>query len=804
MGIKTNAYLTKHGINYTENFYGGHNVKILDKKIVKFIQDNNLKKELLIGRFGLEKENLRVGYDGKLALTPHPKQFGQKIKNLYIKTDFSESQVEMITPAFRTLEESYDFLENLQNIVSLELDGELLWPQSSPSILVDEKDIPIADFGPLDTGEKEYRETLSKKYGKKNQLISGIHYNFSFSDKLLKKLHYEFGKNTSFKDFKNKVYLKVTKGLLQYRWLAMYLTGASPIVHNTYDERCINTMESNDGENYFLKDNVSFRNGIYGYKNKKDYIIPYDNVENYVKAIKGLVEDGEISDPREFYSSVRLRAKDNKDLLNSLLSDGISYLEIRYIDLNPFNKNGIDLETLYLIHLFILYSLIKEDEEFGEESQKVSYKNHELAVGSGLKKNLEIYERLDKKVPLYKLGEDILNEVRKLIDIIGQKEEFLNQIIDNSIRKVKNPEETIAYKVLKESENKKYISFHLNKAKEYLEESKKDEFRLKGYEDLELSTQILLKDAIKRGVNYEVLDRLDNFILLDNGEKKEYIKQATKTSLDTYSTVMVMENKVVTKKVLDKEGIRVPSGKDYTDAFKAKEDFELFQGKKIVIKPKSTNFGIGITIFKDKFTKESYERAVDIAFENDSSVLVEEFIEGKEYRFIVIGENVEGVLNRVPANVMGDGKRTILELVEEKNKDFLRGKGYTTPLEKINLGEAEEMFLESQSKNFDYVPLKDEVIYLRENSNISTGGDSIDFTDDILDEYKEIAIKSAKAVGAVICGVDMMIENIKEKPTEDNYGIIELNFNPAIHIHCYPYKGKNRKLGDKILDLLNM
>ena len=112
------------------------------------------------------------------------------------------------------------------------------------------------------------------------------------------------------------------------------------------------------------------------------------------------------------------------------------------------------------------------------------------------------------------------------------------------------------------------------------------------------------------------------------------------------------------------------------------------------------------------------------------------------------------------------------------------------------------MFLKDQNKDFDYIPKKNEIVYLRENSNISTGGDSIDFTDDIDSSYKEIAILAAKSVNAKITGVDMMINNIKEKACEENYGIIEINFNPAIHIHSYPYKGINRKVAGKVLKLL--
>lgn len=112
------------------------------------------------------------------------------------------------------------------------------------------------------------------------------------------------------------------------------------------------------------------------------------------------------------------------------------------------------------------------------------------------------------------------------------------------------------------------------------------------------------------------------------------------------------------------------------------------------------------------------------------------------------------------------------------------------------------MFLKNHDKCWDDIPAKGEVVYLRENSNISTGGDSIDFTDEVEESYKRIAIQSAKAAGAVICGVDMMIDHVHEEATDSNYSVIEINFNPAIHIHCYPYIGKKRKANEKVLDLL--
>ena len=177
------------------------------------------------------------------------------------------------------------------------------------------------------------------------------------------------------------------------------------------------------------------------------------------------------------------------------------------------------------------------------------------------------------------------------------------------------------------------------------------------------------------------------------------------------------------------------------------------------------------------------------ALSYDTIILIEEFIAGKEYRFLVIGDEVAGVLHRVPANVVGDGRSTIEELVNEKNKNPLRGEGYVTPL-KNKAWQCGEGVFSLTGKDISYIPKREEIVYLRENSNISTGGDSIDYTDEVHQDYKDIAVQAAKAVGAKIRGADIIIQDIKAAARDENYSIIELNFNPALHIHDFLTRAK--------------
>lgn len=755
-------------------------------------------KELLKGNIGIEREGLRVNENGILSKENHPSVFGDKLKNPYITTDFSESQVELITPTFKSSEDTYNFLNNLYDISVLEIKDEYLWPQSMPCIIPeDESIIKIASFNDSIEGieSRVYRENLVKKYGRKKQLISGIHYNFSFDENIIKKLFKNSNTNEEYKTFKDNLYLKVTRNYLRYSWLIIYLLGSSSLVHESYIEKD-NDLEKISKDSFSNVGAVSYRNGEGGYKNNIELFPDYYSVKGYVDSINKWVDKKYIQSHKELYSSVRLKAKDKKDLLNSLLKDGIYYLEYRNIDINPFDKCGISLKDLSFLQLFNLFLLIKEESDYKLWQEEALF-NQRIISKYG---NNDINLKLD--------GEEISKEkwaleILKEIELINNELKLgKDEIISYEVSKVKDYKLTYSYKIIEKVKEEGYVNAHINLAKKYKEEAFKNRFKLLGYEDMELSTQILMKESIKRGIRVEVIDKSENFIFLKKDNKIEYVKQATKTSKDNYVSVLMMENKVVTKKILKDAGIRVPNGKEFHSIEEAKYNIEEFIKKPIVVKPKSTNFGLGISIFPKGGQKEDIIKALTIAFSYDNTVLIEEFIEGKEYRFLVIGDKVAGILHRVPANVLGNGINTIEELVKEKNKSSLRGKGYKTPLEKINLDENAKLFLKQSNKDINYIPKKEELVYLRENSNISTGGDSIDYTDDIKERFKNIAVNCAKAIGANICGVDMIIKDFKDENSE--YGIIELNFNPAIHIHCFPYIGKERNIAKEVLKLLEL
>ncbi|MCF7791960.1 MAG: bifunctional glutamate--cysteine ligase GshA/glutathione synthetase GshB [Victivallales bacterium] len=775
-------------------------------KFLNEIKNHGLYSLLFQGNFGIERENLRVDSQGKLTKTKHPGIFGGKLDNPYITVDFAESQIELVTPVFQKIKSVHSFLENLHDIVSVELKDEYLWPQSTPPYLKSENDIKIADFSKEKAGIEamEYRKHLQNIYGKKKQILSGIHFNFSFNENFLRKSYELTKQKQTYGEFKNGVYLKTARNYTKYRWLIVYLLGASPAAHKSYLNECKANFEKLN-DSYSLKYGVSLRHTACGYKNKEEFFVPMNSLENYIDGIKKLISENKIIDAREYYSPIRLKGKDNKNLLDSLEKDGIQYLEIRTIDLNPYDKTGFDCRDMYFLHLFLIFCLLKKcdgkkDCIFFEEDSINANLNQEVVAASGHTRLRIMDKNGDKDAEVW--ANEILNEMEFIISAGDNINENYTESIKFQRKKIKYPENTYSCRLIQDIKKSSFIKFHLQKAQEYLNISRKYQFSLKGYTDMELSTQILIKAAIKRGISFEVLDRKDNIVRFKKHGRIEIVRQATKTSLDTYISFEVMNSKLVSKLLMSEKGIKVAGGEVFYSKRQALEAYERFAGKPVVVKPNSENFGIGITIFKNSdYIEDDYRKAVEYAFRSGGPILVEDFISGEEYRFFVIDSKTAAVLKRIPANVTGDGKHMISELVEIKNNDPLRGKGYRTPLEKIEIDEAVKLYLALQDKSIDDIPEKNKIVYLRKNSNISTGGDSIDCTDSVPEYFKNKAASAAEAVGTEICGIDMIIYDLERRSSE-SYAVIEANYNPAIHIHTYPYQGRNRNIADIIINKL--
>lgn len=339
----------------------------------------------------------------------------------------------------------------------------------------------------------------------------------------------------------------------------------------------------------------------------------------------------------------------------------------------------------------------------------------------------------------------------------------------------------------------------LDLSKKYMEEGFNTRYCLQKYNKMASESIVLIKDAISQGIDYKVLNEAKSVVELNYNGKKEFVIEGNKTDRDSYIFPIITDDKFTSKQIMKEAGLSVPSA-ILLDKDMDKEDIESlvspFYNTCLVVKPRNTNYGTGITVFSKKATKKQILDAIEYAFRFDTNVLIEEYAKGMEYRFLVVDGKCLSVAHRRIASVVGDGKSTIKELIEEKNKEpwhFLTA----TP---VKMDEPVVEYLKLQGYDFNTIIKKDQRVFLRTNSNCSTGGESIDMTNIIPTKFKKIAEKAAKAFDAKICGVDIIIDDLKS----DKYAIIEINDNPGYSINEWPYEGKGEKIGISILKLLDL
>lgn len=743
------------------------------------IKKHNLEALFSKAIFGIEKESQRILKEGTITLTDHPSAFGNRNFHPYIQTDFAETQLELVTPPVSSIKEVMNWLAALHDVALRTIpDNEYILPTSSPLFMPEEEAIQVAKLDNAD--DVAYREYLVDIYGKRKQMVSGIHYNFEFHPSFIRAL-YNNKENSegTFKDFQSRVYMKLAHNFFRYQWILTYLFGASIEAKPEFFK---NGKKPEDIPEGLIR---SIRSSHHGYVNKEDVHVSFESMEKYVETIEQMVAQGKLIAEKEFYSTVRFRGGQNA---REILDNGISYLEFRLLDLNPFAEFGIQADDMTFIHYFFMYLIWLEEEATEDEIEKGKQMNFATAFEHPLSKSAYHDE-----------GIEILTGMKEMLHYLS----LSGELVDEKLVAFHNPERTIGGQLALIFQED-YQEWVISKAIANKEAAQQRPYALRGFEEMELSTQILIYDAIQKGLEVEVLDAEDQFLSLKYQDHLEYVKNGNMTALDTYISSLVMANKVVTKKILAKNGFIVPESREYHHIEEALYEYNVYKEKRFVVKPKSTNYGLGISIFKEGASEGNYRKALEIAFEEDTTVLVEDFVFGTEYRFFVAGDETKAVLLRIPANVTGDGQHTIEELVALKNEDPLRGKNHRTPLTLIELGKIERLALEEQGYVTSDVPAEGTVVYLRDNSNISTGGDSIDMTDEMHDSYKKIAVGIAKAVGATFSGVDMMIPDYRQPSTEENpgYGVIEANFNPAMMMHIYPYDGKGQRLTLDVLNLL--
>ena len=287
---------------------------------------------------------------------------------------------------------------------------------------------------------------------------------------------------------------------------------------------------------------------------------------------------------------------------------------------------------------------------------------------------------------------------------------------------------------------------------------------------------------------------------LDDGKGISYSFNSASTSKTTREAKLTCINKERTKLALESSNVPQAKGKGF-DQNTLREEFITFAnslGYPVVVKPSDGYGGKGITT--DIRDDEQLISALDelkSSLTSKTKIIIEKYHTGKDYRLYVVGDEVVASAMRIPANIVGDGKSTIKELIEQKNSLRRKSKG---PSNRSIINEDEELKNTLKEKNLtlDFIPSKKELIFIKKKANVSSGGESIDVTDEMRSEYKQIAIDAVKSIGGLYIGaVDLLIDDDKRSAI-----VLEINSKPGIDIQIYPTYGRARDIPEKLIDYL--
>ena len=433
---------------------------------------------LLAGNLmGIEKEGLRVSRRGGLSQAAHPKALGCALTHPNITTDFSESLLELVTPPLSNAKSALNFLQDTQHYLYQHLPKDQnFWPASMPCVIRGETYIPIAQYGSSNRGKMKtvYRQGLANRYGSVMQAIAGIHFNYSFSEKFIK----QCCQLSTVGQSQDEAYMALTRNVVRYGWVIPYLFGASPAVCKSflkgYHQHSL--VEFNDSTLYEPYA-TSLRMGDIGYQNLREdeagVKANYNSLSHYVHSLKsgmsascseyeeiGIKKDGKYQQlntnilqiENEYYASVRPKplVESGKKPLDSLSDNGIAYIELRSLDINPSLPLGINERQIHFLEVFLLFCLLKDSPAISTREQVEIDGNDNLVAHEGRKPNLTL-KRQSKSISIAELGAELSVEMHACATLFGA--EYVTDVGEIS-KRFKNPELTPSAQTLARMKNK--------------------------------------------------------------------------------------------------------------------------------------------------------------------------------------------------------------------------------------------------------------------------------------------------------------------------------------------------------------
>jgi len=398
-----------------------------------------LPREVLTGiRRGIEKESLRVKPDGRLADTPHPAGLGASLTHPHITTDFSESQLELITGIHAGVDSCVAELTEIHQVVYRHVDDELLWCSSMPCGLPADDDIPLGRYGRSNLGRAKtvYRNGLAHRYGRRMQTISGVHYNFSMPEAAWPILQRADASGGPVIAYQTDAYFHLIRNFKRHSWLLLYLFGASPTVCGSFVAGRPHKLRELNAGTLFLPRATSLRMGPLGYQSdaQASLAVSFNSLRSYAESLNRALtkpyppyeaiglRDGDGDDYRqlgttllqienEFYGTIRPkpRFRSGERPLYALGERGVDYVEVRCMDNDPFCPIGIAADTMRFLDMFLLHCLLHDSPpDTPEEIAAISRNQHDVAQ-RGRDPDIRL-ERRGEKLSLADWGAELLGE----------------------------------------------------------------------------------------------------------------------------------------------------------------------------------------------------------------------------------------------------------------------------------------------------------------------------------------------------------------------------------------------------------
>ena len=316
-------------------------------------------------------------------------------------------------------------------------------------------------------------------------------------------------------------------------------------------------------------------------------------------------------------------------------------------------------------------------------------------------------------------------------------------------------------------------------------------------EGLGPSTSSIIKEAEARGIPWIRLNKY-SLCQLGYGANQKRI-QATVTSETSNIGVEIACDKEETKDLLEQAEVPIPKG-DIIRTERGLKEAVDYVGFPLVIKPVNGNHGRGITTNINSLDEAliGFKEAKEVS----RLVIVEKYITGEDHRLLVINNKLVAAAKRTPAHVIGDGKSTIQELVDEVNKDERRGYGHEKVLTEIDINSLTLEILKEMDMTTESVPKKGEMVKLKSTANLSTGGTAEDITELIHPYNVFMAERISKIIGLDICGIDIMAEDLTKPLNKSGGAVLEVNAGPGFRMHLQPTSGLPRNVGGHVVDML--